>query len=536
MNWLDFTLVGGYVLFLIGLAYYFSLRQQSQEDYYLGGRTIPWWASGLSTMATQLGTISFVSAPAFVALKDVGTGGGLGWLTYEFGVPLALVFIMIFLLPVYHRARVISIYEYLEKRFDGSTRVYVSLLFQISRGLATGVAVYTIGFVIAIFFGEVDPGRVWPYIIAIGIITVIYDAIGGIKMVIWSDVIQMTVLAVGILALAFVAYTEIGGFAPLLGVYADDPERFRILNFSWGYGEGQQYAFWPMLLGGLFLYISYYGCDQSQVQRELSVGSSDDVRRSLLLNAFGRFPLVLLYCFMGLLLGSFTLLRPDFRAQIPAEHLDWMVPLFIVEYLPHGLIGFIFIGILAAAMSSLDSALNSMSAATMRDLYQPYFKPQASQRHYLIVSKLFTVFWGVFTIIFAFIVPAISETVLEAINKVGSLLYGPIFAAFLLGILTRWATPLGVKLGVSTGIALNLFLWLGVPELSWLWWNAAGLVAAVATALVVSKLSPRPAPEVPLDPREPTRLNWPLRYLLVTIYFFGIIAFCAYLQTALSSY
>ena len=99
MNWLDFTLVGGYVLFLIGLAYYFSLRQQSQEDYYLGGRTIPWWASGLSTMATQLGTISFVSAPAFVALKDVGTGGGLGWLTYEFGVPLALVFIMIFLLP-----------------------------------------------------------------------------------------------------------------------------------------------------------------------------------------------------------------------------------------------------------------------------------------------------------------------------------------------------------------------------------------------------------------------------------------------------
>ncbi|MFB3094710.1 MAG: sodium transporter, partial [Candidatus Acidiferrales bacterium] len=136
MNLLDFVLVGGYVVFLLAMGVYFNRRQTSQEDYYVGGRTVRWWASGISTMATQLGTISFVSAPAFVALKDVAAGGGLGWLAYEFGVPLALVFIMIFLLPVYHRAGVISIYEYLEKRFDGSTRVFVSLLFQISRGLA----------------------------------------------------------------------------------------------------------------------------------------------------------------------------------------------------------------------------------------------------------------------------------------------------------------------------------------------------------------------------------------------------------------
>ena len=535
MNWLDFALVGGYVAFLLGLAIYFNLRQESQEDYYVGGRTVPWWASGLSTMATQLGTISFVSAPAFVALKDVQAGGGLGWLAYEFGVPLALVFTMVVLIPVYHRARVISIYEYLEKRFDGSTRVVVSLLFQISRGLATGVAVYTIGFVVAIFFGEVDPGRVWPYVIAIGVVTIIYDALGGIRTVIWSDVVQMVVLAVGIFILAAVAYAEIGGFVPLLAVYGDDPERFRILDFRWGFGSGQDYAFWPMLLGGFFLYISYYGCDQSQVQRELSVGSVDDVRRSLLLNAIARFPLVLLYCMMGLLLGGFALLRPEFRAQIPADRPDWMVPLFIMEFLPNGLIGFIFIGIIAAAMSSLDSALNSMSAATMRDLYHPYVRPGASERHNLIMSKLFTVFWGVFCIVFAFIVPAISETVIEAINKVGSLLYGPIFAAFFLGILTRWATPLAAKGGIAVGIALNLYLWLGVPALSWLWWNATGLIAAVLTALVLSLLFPRPTRTVPLDPEEPARFNWPLRYVLTVLYFFGIIGFCAYLQAALAS-
>ncbi|MFQ5663521.1 MAG: sodium/solute symporter [Terriglobia bacterium] len=530
MNVFDFALVGSYITFLLGMAVYYNRRQQSQVDYYVGGRTVRWWASGLSTMATQLGTISFVSAPAFVALKDVSQGGGLGWLAYEFGVPLALVFIMIFLLPIYHRARVISIYEYLEKRFDGSTRVYVSLLFQLSRGLATGVAVYTIGFVVAIFFGETDPREVWPYIIAIGIVTIIYDALGGIRTVIWSDVIQMTVLFLGIFILAVEAYTEIGGLVPMFTVYTDDHFRFRILDFRWGYGGGQDYAFWPMLLGGFFLYISYYGCDQSQVQRELSVGSLDDVRRSLLLNAIGRFPVVFLYCFMGLVLGGFTLLTPEFRSQIPADHPDWMVPLFIVTYLPNGLVGFIFIGILAAAMSSLDSALNSMSAASVRDLYQPYVRPQASERHYLIVSKLFTVFWGIFCVVFAFIVPQISETVIEAINKVGSLLYGPIFAAFFLGILTRWATPLGVKVAVSVGIALNLYLWLGVPQLSWLWWNATGMGVSLPTAFVVSKLFPAPTRSVPLDPEEPARFNWPLRYVLVTLYFFGIIGLCGWLQ------
>ena len=157
MNILDYLLVGAYVVFLVGMGLYFYRRQENEEDYYVGGRKVRWWASGLSTMATQLGTISFVSAPAFIALKSVESGGGLGWLTYEFGVPLAMVFIMFFLLPVYHRAGVISIYELLGKRFDGSTRLFVSFLFQISRGLATGVTVYTVGFVIAIFFGETDP-------------------------------------------------------------------------------------------------------------------------------------------------------------------------------------------------------------------------------------------------------------------------------------------------------------------------------------------------------------------------------------------
>jgi SSS family transporter len=535
MNALDFALVAAYVVFLIGLGLYFHRRQATQEDYYVGGRQVRWWASGLSTMATQLGIVSFVSAPAFVALRESEAGGGLRWLAYEFGVPLALIFVMAVLIPVYHRAGVISIYEYLERRFDGGTRLLVSLLFQLSRGLATGVALYAIGFVVAIFFGVTDPAEVWPFVLAIGAVTIAYDSLGGIRVVIWSDVVQMAVLFFALVVLAFSALGMVGGLEQVLAVYAGDAERFRILDMRWGWGEGQDYAFWPMLLGGFFLYISYYGCDQSQVQRELSVGSLDDVRRSLLLNALGRFPIVLLYSGMGLVLGAFLLTTPEFAARVPDGHPDWMVPLFIVNYLPNGVIGIIFIGILAAAMSSLDSALNSMSAATMRDVYQPYLRPQATERHYLLVSKLCTVFWGAVAVGFAFLVPGIAPTVIEAINKVGSLLYGPIFAAFLLGILTRWATPLGVKLGVVAGIALNLFLWLGVPQLSWLWWNAAGMAAAVAAALAVSRLRPQAARTVELAPEPPPRLHWPTRYVLIALYFIAIVAFCAWLQRAVAS-
>lgn len=526
----DFAVIGAYVVLLLGMSVYFNRRQENQEDYYVGGRGVQWWAAATSSMATQLGTISFVSAPAFVALKSVNQGGGLGWLAYEFGVPLALVFLMVVLMPVYHRAKIISIYEYLGKRFDGSTRVYLTLLFQLGRGLATGVAVYTIGFVVAIFFGVTDPDRVWPYILVIGAITIVYDALGGIRAVIWSDVVQMAVLTLGIIVLGIVAWQDVGGVSRMLGAYSNEAARFRVLDFRWGYGGGQSYAFWPMLIGGFFLYISYYGCDQSQVQRQLSVGSLDGIRKSLFFEAIARFPIVFLYCSMGLLLGGFTLLTPEFHARIPANHPDWMVPLFVVDYLPAGLVGFVFIGILAAAMSSLDSALNSMSACTMRDIYVPYVRPQASDRHYLLVSRLFTASWGVVCMGFAFFVPAIGATVIEAINKVGSLLYGPIVSAFLLGVwFPRHASATGVKAGVSAGILVNLYLWLGVPQLSWLWWNVAGTFTSLATGLAVSAMAPQPVGPVTLEP-ERSRVNWPLRYALVTAYFAGIIAFCWWVQ------
>jgi sodium-dependent multivitamin transporter 6 len=487
---------GVMALYLIGIVAFAAVRSRSQNDvndYYLAGRSTRWWQSGFSTMATQLGAISFVSAPAFVAMKS---GGGLKWLCYEFGVPLGILIVIVVILPILHRGSYISIYEYLEDRFDTQTRVLVSMLFQLGRGLATAVSVLAGGLILSTAL----PITTVQAILIIGIVTILYDMLGGIKIVILSDVVQMSIIAVGILICGGVALSLVGwDFA----WNAMGPDRLRVLDFSrWGFSAGGEYSFWPMTIGGIFLYASYYGCDQSQVQREMSVGSLKGVRKSLYINAFGRFPMVLMYCLMGVFVGA-VFASPE-HLGILASKLgmesttitqtlqsdpDRMIPMFVLGFLPPGIVGIVFVAIMSALMSSLDSAINSLSAVTMQDFYKRYFRPEGSDRHYLIASKLWTVFWGVFCIVAAIAFAEVSEstrqTTIVLINAVGSLLYGPILAAFLTGMLSRRITAGQIKTGVILGIVVNLILW-QATEISWLWWNAAGFIVTVAVAGIMS--------------------------------------------------
>lgn len=516
MNYLDWIVITVYITFLIGLSSYLSRRQGNVEDYYLGGRSVSWWAIGVSTMATQLGAISFISAPAFVALKP---GGGLKWLGFEFAVPIAMVFIMIFIIPVIHRTGVISLYEYLEKRFDASTRSIVSIIFQISRALATGVGIYAIGIVLSAILKV----PLVPTILVIGFVTIIYDVLGGIKAVIYTDVIQMFVLTIGIIICGLTAYYLIGGTENLLAGF--DKERIQILNLSThGFGDGENFSFWALVIGGFFLYVAYYGCDQSQIQREMCAKTLDEAKKSLMLNGYARVLIVAAYLSMGLLIGAFALQNEEFLNQIPKENVDYMVPIFVLNYLPHGLIGFIVVALLAAFMSSLDSAINSLSAATMRDIYQRYIKPNGDDKHNFMMSRILTIFWGVVCTGFAFVVGSISDTVIEAINKVGSLFYGPILAAFVLGILFKRTSATAVKLGVVIGVAVNFILWIGFPGISWLWWNVTGSLSAIIIGYTWSLLSPtlKTIPTI-LSYQSEVDSNWKWRYIFLIVYFFLII-------------
>lgn len=473
------------------------------RDYYLAGRRIRWWQSGLSTMATQLGAISFVSAPAFVAIKE---DGGLKWLCYEFGVPLGVLVALTIIVPRLHGGGFVSIYEFLEQRFDRGTRVTVAGLFQVGRGLATAVSLLAGGLILS----TITPLSTTQAILVIGVVTIVYDVMGGLRVVVLSDVLQMAIIVAGILTCGGVALHMVGwseGWAAL------GPERMRVIDFrDLGIISGNDYGFWPMTIGGIFLYASYYGCDQSQVQRELAVRSTEDVRRSLLLNAFGRFPLVLLYCVMGVMIGAVFAdplslgvvagtLGVDSAAiiEVLRSHPDRMVPMFVLAFLPAGIVGLVVAAILSALMSSVDSAINSLSAVTTQDVYRVYLRPDAGDRHYLIVSKLFTAFWGVFCIVaalaFAASGEAVRQTTIVLINAVGSLLYGPILAVFLLGILTT-VRPAHVKTGVIAGIAVNVSIW-RFTDVSWLWWNVTGFVVtatvALAWNLVDAARSGRPA-------------------------------------------
>ena len=248
MNIIDYLVIASYIIGFLFLGRAFK-GSTSGEDYFLGGRSFHWFPLSLSTAATQLSAISFISAPAFVGLKD---GGGMMWLTYEFAVPLAMLFLMVFLIPPMFKMGIVSVYEFLERRYSSSTRILLSIVFQISRGFATSVMIYTV----ALILGSVMAIPMWQTILLIGIVTLIYSYQGGMKAVVYGDMIQMIILFLGILICLGFGIHYLGGWDTLSTMM--DRERLMAVDFNqMGFEKGQEFGFWPMLIGGFFLYASY---------------------------------------------------------------------------------------------------------------------------------------------------------------------------------------------------------------------------------------------------------------------------------------
>ena len=486
MNTLDYVILIGYLGGLLGLGYFFK-EQHSKKDYFLGGREMGTVPLTLSTMATQLSAISFISAPAFVGLRD---GGGMVWLSYEFAVPIAMLFLMVYVLPALYRSGVVSIYDFLERRFGISTRFLISVVFLLSRAFATGVTVYATALILDSVMGL-------DFLVSIGIIgvvTIIYSLQGGMKAVVYSDAIQMVLIFFGILVIGVFALNNLGGVDVFLENV--DTNRLTVLRTeSLGF-SGDEWGLWPMLFGGIVLYASYYGCDQTQAQRTLSAKSEKTVRRILMFNGLARFPLVLIYCTVGLILGTFATSTPEFLSLIDPEKLDTMVPLFIVNYLPNGIIGILVVALLAATMSSLSSAVNSLSAVGIEDYLRVTGK-EIEKDQYVFWSRVTVFFWGTAIVLLSIFAGDIAPTVIEAINKIGSVFYGPILATFLLAILFKGVHALGANAGLLTGVGVNIYLWLAVPQVFWLWWNFIGCVVTLVVGLVVSMIADRHVMEPP---------------------------------------
>ena len=471
---LDTIVLIGYISLIAWIGSRFGKDQHNPEDYFLGGRKIPGWAIGLSVMATQASAITFIGAPGW------GFEGGLERLVTFINVPLAMIVLILVFVPVFHRAGIYSIYELLERRFGPATRTLSAFLFLIARGLATGVVLYAPALVLAVVTG-------WSVnltIIIMAVLAISYTVMGGISAVIWTDVIQMFVLWLGaLLSILFLVTSLPGGWSDVFAFGAQSG-MFNAIDLS--LDPSVTYSLWAGLLGGFFLHVAYFGTDQSQIQRMLSSPSVLDAQRSLLIGGYLLIPQMLLFLFIGVILATYY----QQHGLTPPDDLNELLPRYVVNAFPSGMAGLVIAGVFAAAMSSLDSALNSLSAVTVRDFYSRYIKRNASDAHYLKASRLATIFWGLYATLFAFFAGNLGP-VIEAVNQIGSWFYGALLGTFLLAIFSHRSNARGAVTGLIIGM-LAVWSVSSLLDVSWLYNNTIGVVVSVSVGYLVSLTTSAP--------------------------------------------
>jgi Na+/proline symporter len=483
-----------------------------------------------------------------------GATDGIRFVQFYFGLPIAMVILGVTLVPFLHGSGVFTAYEYLEKRFDSKTRSLTAFLFLLSRGMSAGTIIAAPGVVLSAIFGI---PLVWA-VALIGIPTVIYTMVGGVQAVAWADVKQMVLIVFAMLAIMAVLLIQ-------MPVAPDDALRIagatgRLQAFDFSFDLSETYTFWGGIIGGTFLMLSYFGTDQSQVQRYLTARSVDEARSSLLVSAYWKIPLQALILLVGVgVFMYYQFVRPpllfnpaheeavvdarsdaygalqerydevftlrsaaaleaadapdqatesaamqeflDREAEIQgirtealamaeevtgrdSRDVNYIIPRFALSELPIGLAGIFIAGVLAAAMSSISSELNSLATTSIIDFYRRWVRPDATDAHYLLVSKGATVFWGLFACIVATYAATLGSLI-EVVNRFGSFFYGSILGVFLLAMIPG-ARGRGAFFGLIAGMSLVAYFTFQVPSVAFLWHNVIGAVTVVAVGLLLS--------------------------------------------------
>ncbi len=557
MHVLDIAVIGIYFALIAYIGYKTGRGNQSIEDFFLAKRAMPWYVIGLSVMATQASAITLIGTTG-QAYVD-----GMRFIQFYFGLPLAMVILCVTLVPFFYRARIFTAYEFLEKRFDAKTRSLTSFLFLLARGLSDAVVIYAPSVILAIVFGLDE--KVLIFLIGAG--STLYTALGGMRAVMWVEAWQMMIIFLGILFclgavvvglpedISFVAAVKIAGATG----------RTEMVDFT--LDPSVTYTFWSGVVGGIFLMLSYFGCDQSQVQRYLTGSSLTQSRLSLLFNAMLKIPMqfvilltgALLFVFyqfekpppvfnpvalerlresdhreeLALLEGEYDLVfearkdsasglarslsteeEPEARRRfLDADRrfsevrgrvvalveenqgekfndTNYVFPTFVLTELPPGVVGLILVAIFAAAMSTVESELTALSSATVIDFYRRYLRADATDSHYLAVSRAATFGWGVFATVCALYMGRLGSAI-EAVNRIGSNFYGPILGVFVLAIGTKRTNGHGAFLGILAGVAA-VQITARVSNVSFLYYNLIGTVAAVAVGYGLSLAFPTP--------------------------------------------
>ena len=562
MSTLDWIVLFGTLVSIVAYGLYRSRGSDTVDRFLLAGKTMPWYAMALSIMATQASAVTFISTTG-QAYVD-----GMRFVQFYFGLPIAMVLLCATVVPVFHRTKVFTAYEYLERRFDGKTRALASVIFLCQRGLSAGLTLYAPAIVLSAILG-------WPDRVTIslmGVTVVMYTSLGGVKAVTWSDVQQMAIIFFGLVAslMTVIVLLPKGVSFPDALYLAGAAGRLNAVttNFDWN----DRFTLWSGLIGGTFLFLSYFGCDQSQVQRYLTGSSIAQSRLGLLFNAVAKIPMQFFVLFIGAMVFVFYLFvqppvlfeqsqmeliqnSPGFRPLaerysgafnerreaalrlLEARHqgdvtlrgrrlseyraaqsaiddvrsdasrlveqsggergfsdTNYIFLSFVTRYLPVGLVGLVIAVMFAATMSASAGEINSLATVTMVDIYRRHFRRNASDHHYLMVSRWATIFWGSYAIASAGFGRKLGSLIV-AVNVLGSLFYGSLLGVFVLAFFFRRVRGTAAFLGMLAGeaVVFSAFLFTGI---SFLWYNVIGCGVVILTALAITWAWPDTAREL----------------------------------------
>jgi Na+/proline symporter len=561
MNNLDLLILFGTLFGIVAYGVWKTRKTQNIEDYLRGDNSLKWGTIGLSVMATQASAITFISTPG------QGYESGMAFVQNYFGLPLALIIVSAVFIPIYYKLKIYTAYEYLESRFDVKTRILGATLFLIQRGLAAGITIYAP----AIIISTILDWDLTLTILMVGLLVMVYTFSGGTKAVSLTQKHQMAIillgmfLAFGIIIYYISEYTSFTGALTIAGTLG----KLNAVDFDFNFEK--RYTIWSGLTGGLFLALSYFGTDQSQVQRYIGGKSPTESKMGLMFNAVLKIPMQFFILLTGVMVYVFfifyqpplhfkqdsvnkingTEMKGDYDAlesrhqsifeerksaavdlsslnenndryisakerllasdkalvdirkeakevlkkadpSIETKDSDYVFLTFILNYLPHGIIGLLIAVIFSAAMSSTSSELNSLASTSAIDFYKRLINKNASAKTYLNVSRLFTLIWGAIAILFA-IIANNSENLIEAVNIIGSIFYGTILGIFLVAFFMKWVNGTSVFIAAIVAelivISSHILNVLGYIEISYLMYNVIGCFLTMIFSAVIQAIN-----------------------------------------------
>ena len=466
---IDLAIVIVYLLAVTALGMWFRRGSQNAREYFLGGRTAPWWALAFSIVATETSTLTIIGTPA------ISYGGNLTFLQLVFGYLLGRLLIVLLFLPGYFRGEFFTAYALIEKRFGVRARAVAATTFLITRAVAEGVRVSAIALVVSVVLGTSERLAV----LVVIALTVVYTLEGGMKAVIWTDVAQLLLYLTGSAVTFWVLLHRIpGGWSEVTQVAAAAGHKLQVFDFSFHWAT--KYTFWSGLIGGAFLTMASHGTDQTIVQRLLAARNQRDSRRALLASGVIVFVQFTLFLLIGVLLYVFAQHAP---LLAPSERTDRILPMFLVREMPPGLAGLLLASIVAVAMSNASGSLNSLAASSILDFSRLRGR-DAEPVNFLRISRRITLAWGLMLMAFGFVKWG---PLLEAGLTVAALPLGSLLGLFLLGTLDRRANARGALVGMFVGLATILCVF-RFTSVAFTWYVLIGSCATFATGAVISRL------------------------------------------------